>query len=176
MSDPKDLDAIHDVALVSGLDVEPVVAREKVIALFIKWNYPPDGPSYEEVISAALAREGRSAAADPESARRAWARHLASRRVVPEVRALPEIESLHKGGHLLHMARGPSYGYVARSFAAIYVLVLVFDGPFDELRAKGAIAHALPTIERLVLALPPVDPEPPMAGAVAMRRRRPRRR
>jgi len=33
---------------------------------------------------------------------------------------------------------------VARSFAAIYVLIVVFRGPFEELRAKHAVTHALP--------------------------------
>jgi hypothetical protein len=93
-------------------------------------------------------------------------------KAISAVRALPEMAMLHKGGHLHHTVNGPSIGYVARSFAAIYVLVLVFRGAFDELRAKRAVVNALPIIERLVLALPPLDPAPPIAGVVAFRRRR----
>ena len=64
---------------------------------------------------------------------------------------------------------------ITHSFAGIYLLVVVFDGGFDELRAERAILEALPRVERLVLALPPLDPSPSTgAGVIAMRR--PRRR
>jgi hypothetical protein len=44
---------------------------------------------------------------------------------------------------------------------------------FDELRAERATHEALPRIERLVAALPPLDPEPqPMGGVIAFRRQR----
>jgi hypothetical protein len=102
------------------------------------------------------------------------------------VRAHPSIPSLHKGGRLHAVVRdggaevregsGPSTArpsYVAQSFAGIYVLVLVYAEPFDELRAERAIVEALPRIERLVLALPSRDPPPaPIAGVVAFGRRR----
>lgn len=58
------------------------------------------------------------------------------------------------------MVQGESSGVLARGFANIYRLALAFDGPFSEIQADGALLHALPLIERLVLALPPVDPEP----------------
>ena len=96
-------------------------------------------------------------------------------RAIAIVRALPVLISLHKGGHLHHAERGDDFGFVARSFAGIYVLIVVFDAPFDELRVERAVQHALPTIERLVMALPPLDPTP-MAGAMAIRRGRGRRR
>lgn len=96
-----------------------------------------------------------------------------SERAVNEVRALPILAQLHRGAHLAHAERGETFGWIARSFAAIYVLVLVFDKAFDELRAERALRDGLPIVERLVLALPPFDPEPaPRAGVISFRRRR----
>jgi hypothetical protein len=101
---------------------------------------------------------------------------VASRRAVLAARALPELAALRKGKHVRSVARDAEVPFVAHSFASIYLLVVVYDRPFDELRAERAIVDSLPRIERLVLALPPLDPPPPFdtAGAVALRR--PRRR
>ncbi len=97
-------------------------------------------------------------------------------RAVELVRDLPAVTGLRKGGHLAHLVRDPGFGFVARSFASIYVLIVVFDGPFDPLRAEQAIEDGLPRIERLVLALPPLDPKPaPMASVISMRGRARRR-
>lgn len=98
--------------------------------------------------------------------------HLAplARQAIAQVRALPELAGLHRGGHLHHTSRQPELGVVARSFASIYVLVVVFDGLFDELAAERAIAPAMPLIERFVLSLPP--PDPASAGAAVRPRRR----
>lgn len=96
-----------------------------------------------------------------------------SERAVAEVRALAVVGALHRGAHLAQAVRQEDYGWIARSFAAIYVLLLVFDKAYDELRAERALRDGLPLIERLVLALPPMDPEPePMGGVVAIRMRR----
>ncbi len=95
----------------------------------------------------------------------------ASTRAVDAIRALPEIHALHRGGHLAQSFSEPGFGWLARSFAGIYVLILAFEGPFDELRAERAVAISLPAIERLVTSLPPLDPTP-VAGAAAIRRRR----
>jgi hypothetical protein len=95
-----------------------------------------------------------------------------SARAIREVRALPEIPALRRGRHLHHAVRDADFGYVAHAFAAIYLLVLVYDAPFDELRAERAVADALPRIERLVLALPPLDPTPePRANVISLRTR-----
>jgi hypothetical protein len=98
---------------------------------------------------------------------------VVSRRAVTAVRALPDLAALRKGKHVRHVARDEHVPYVAHSFASIYVLVAVYDGAFDELRAERAIIDSLPRIERLVLALPPLDPQP-FQGAGRMRK--PRRR
>jgi hypothetical protein len=96
-----------------------------------------------------------------------------TRRAIMTVRALPALDGLHKGRHLRHVEREGSF-LLALSFSGIYIMCLVFDGDFDELRAERAAADALPRIERLVLALPPLDPDPPqpMGGVVALRGRR----
>jgi hypothetical protein len=94
-------------------------------------------------------------------------------RAMREVRELPGVAALRRGRPLVHVVRDEAFGYVARSFAGIYLVVLVFDAPFDELRAERVLIEALPKVERLVLALPPIDPGPaPTANVIAFRRRR----
>lgn len=88
------------------------------------------------------------------------------------IRQLPSLDLLHKGKHLRHVSREGAY-YLVLSFSSIYLLCVVFDGEFDELRAERAAQESLPRIERLVLALPPLDPDPqPVGGVAALRRRR----
>jgi hypothetical protein len=101
---------------------------------------------------------------------------VASRRAVLAARALPDIAALRKGKHVRSVARDVEVPFVAHSFASIYLLVVVYDQAFDELRAERAIVDSLPRIERMVLALPPLDPPPPFEGAGAVALRRPRRR
>jgi hypothetical protein len=97
-----------------------------------------------------------------------------TRHAIAMIRALPSLAMLHKGRHLRHVSREGEY-YLVLSFSSIYLLCMVFDGDFDELRAERAAQESLPRIERLVLALPPLDPDPsPTGGVVALRR--PRRR
>ena len=97
-----------------------------------------------------------------------------TRRAIALIRALPQLDLLHKGRHVRHVSRDES-SYLVLSFSSIYLLCIVFDGEFDELRAERAAQESLPRIERLVLALPPLDPDPqPMGSVVALRR--PRRR
>ncbi|HXN30619.1 MAG TPA: hypothetical protein VN894_02110 [Polyangiaceae bacterium] len=110
--------------------------------------------------------EGAEGVAEPESAVA-----VASRRALEVVRALPELAALRKGKHVRHVERDGDALLIVHSFAGIYLLVLVFDAPPDELRAERGILEALPRIERLVLALPPLDPSP-HADVVAMRRSR----
>ncbi|MFN7700356.1 MAG: hypothetical protein ACK5U8_20850 [Deltaproteobacteria bacterium] len=61
---------------------------------------------------------------------------------------------------------------LARRFAGIYELVLVFSGPYSELHAEAAVLRALPLIERLVASLPPRDPVATGAKVAVLRRLR----
>jgi hypothetical protein len=104
-----------------------------------------------------------------------WEESETTRHAISAIRRLP-LDGLHKGRHLRHVEREKDF-FLALSFSGIYILCLVFEGEFDELRAERAASDALPRIERLVQALPPLDPDPPkpMGGVVALRSRRPRR-
>jgi hypothetical protein len=95
----------------------------------------------------------------------------ASRIAVHVVRTMNDGAASRKGKHVRQVERSGQAPFVAHSFAGIYLLVIVYDALFDELRAERAIVEALPRIERLVLALPPLDPPTKGAGVVSMRRR-----
>lgn len=69
----------------------------------------------------------------------------------------------------------PGFGYLARAFASLYRLMLVFDGDFSQLHAEAALIRALPRIERLVLALPPIDPSPGGGRVVSIRKHPPKK-
>lgn len=176
MADPHDADAIHDLVLLTGLEIEPVYAGESMSA-FLRHLDDEDGDTRTHAdVMASIAAEDR-AAREPlaRRAREEWARSILTRRAIAEVRELPETEALHKGAQLRSTVATGDFGYVARSFASIYIVIVVFGGPFDELLAKRALAHAMPTIERLVAALPPLDPPPRMGGVAALRAPRRRR-
>lgn len=112
-----------------------------------------------------LDRSGRGTAPPPPP-------RTAAERAIDRVRAEPVLPALARGLATLALHdRDGDPPLIARSFAQIYVLVLVFDAPFDDLRGERAIQGRLGLIERLVLALPPIDPTP-LAGARAVRRRR----
>jgi hypothetical protein len=92
-----------------------------------------------------------------------------TRHAIAIIRSLPSLGLLHKGKHLRHVSREGSY-FLVLSFSGIYLLCMVFDGDFDELRAERAAHESLPRIERLVQALPPLDPDPqPMGDVIALR-------
>jgi hypothetical protein len=99
----------------------------------------------------------------------------ASRSALEAVRAHVDMSALRKGKRVRHVEREGEAPFLAHSFAGIYLLTLVFAGEFDELRAERAVLEAMPRVERLVLALPPLDP-PPREGARAIAIRRPRKR
>jgi hypothetical protein len=75
-----------------------------------------------------------------------------------------ELKQAH--GHTVRLTLEQGVEALARPFAGLYVLVLLFREPLSEPIALGAILHAIGLIEKLVLALPPIDPEP---GAKVMR-------
>ncbi len=136
------------------------------------------GAAYPEGVVAQPPLASSPRMAEPpanDEGERSGGRVVPSRRAVQAVRALSELAALRKGKHVRHVERDGETLFVAHSFASIYILVLVYDAPFDELRTERAVLDSLPRIERLVLALPPLDPQPFQgAGAVAIRR--PRRR
>jgi hypothetical protein len=99
----------------------------------------------------------------------------ASRAALAAVRSMGALAALRKGRHLRHVERETAAPFLAHSFAGIYLLILVFDAAFDELRAERAVSESLSRVEQLVLALPPLDPSPG-AGAGAIAIHRPRRR
>jgi hypothetical protein len=98
-----------------------------------------------------------------------------SRRALRSIRGLIAASSLRKGKRVRHIERAGASPNLAHSFAGIYLAIVVFDAPFDELRAERAMVEALPRIERLVLALPPLDPSPRTGGGVVSIRRSRRR-
>jgi hypothetical protein len=69
-----------------------------------------------------------------------------------------ELKQAH--GHTVRLTLDEGVEALARPFAGLYVLALLFRDPLSEPIALGAVLHAVGLIERLVLALPPIDPEP----------------
>ncbi len=73
-----------------------------------------------------------------------------------------------------HAVHDDDLAYLARSFSGIYWLLLAFEvSQFSELHAEAAMIHALPWIERLVLSLPPIDPDGGGGRVLKLRRLRP---
>jgi hypothetical protein len=63
-------------------------------------------------------------------------------------------------GHVVRLTLADGAECLVRTFAGIYVLSLAFRGALSEPVAVGALLHAAEAVERLVLALPPIDPPP----------------
>jgi MshEN domain len=169
MADPTDLAGVHRAVLTTGLEVEPCLANERLIRFVLAWNHAGEKHPHGDVLGPLDPETMSQRETLAKNVCDRWARHFAIRRAIQVVRSMQEMSLLHKGGHLNRTITEPSFALIARSFAAIYVLVVVFPGPFDEIRAKHAISQALPIIEQLVLALPPRDPPPSISGAKAMR-------
>lgn len=83
---------------------------------------------------------------------------------VPEAILGSDSKKLEQGRRIDRSLVGPAEGHgYARSFAGIYLLLVRSAGPVDLDHWRAAIASALPSIERLTLALPP--PLGPGAGS-----------
>ncbi|WP_437284530.1 hypothetical protein [Sorangium sp. So ce406] len=121
------------------------------------------GPGERETIAGHLQKIRERGSRSPN----AWRRQVAIARAIDRVRGPAASEG---STHGRFVGQDEQVGVYARSFASIYRLVLAYPGPFSELQAEGAVQHALPHIERLVLALPPIDPRP---GAKIVRLHRP---
>jgi hypothetical protein len=78
---------------------------------------------------------------------------------------------LHRGDHARSVHHEAQYGFIARGLANIYQILVIFAGPYSELHVESAIVHALPTIEELLFALPPVDPPPSQGQVIRLRPR-----
>jgi hypothetical protein len=76
-------------------------------------------------------------------------------------------------GSLRQMVRDDGLHLFARGLGGVYALVLAFDEPFSEPRVEGSVRRALHHFERLIAALPPIEP-PPRGGARVLSLRRPR--
>jgi hypothetical protein len=67
------------------------------------------------------------------------------------------------------MPEGDDPGLASKGLLGLYVVALVFARPFSPLRVEGVLRRALPIIERNVLELPPLDPEPMEGRVVPLR-------
>ncbi len=140
-----------ETAVRAGVDFAALLEREptEVRALLEQRGVDPE-------IARFLAREAERIRQASRRSIAAWRHHLLTARAIAAVRR----EVGEPSAYLREAVREESFGYLARAFANIYRLLLVFEGPFSELHAEAALVHALPHIERLVLALPPVEPPP----------------
>ena len=92
-----------------------------------------------------------------------WRALVLSSKAIARLRHRPVPQAVHP--RVRRVEHGERFGFLAKPFASSYWLVAVFDQAFSELRVEGMVVRVLPRIERLVLALPPVDP-PPVKGRV----------
>jgi hypothetical protein len=81
-------------------------------------------------------------------------------RWVSELRSERTEELKSAYGHVVRLTLADGAECLARSFGGIYVLTLAFRGALSEPVAMGALIHAVEAVERLVLALPPIEPPP----------------
>ena len=101
-----------------------------------------------------------------------WARSLGARS--SESIRLREARAIAAARTMEHGAPPPEdLWMMVRPFANIYRLVLLFDAQPSALHVEAALLKMLPHIERLVLSLPPRDPETRGAKVTPLRRLRP---
>lgn len=122
-----------------------------------------------------------AAAPDPEAAgstavelaRRALqaAEHMqpgGAAKLVATIRALLSLDETFEAP--ARLPEGDEPGIASKGFGGLYRVALVFTRPFSPLRVEGVLRRALPIIERHVLELPPLDPEPKGGRVVPLRR------
>lgn len=150
--------AAEGVALASamGLDLAPFLAGESRDSL------PED---LLRVVS-----QIREAAKDHARTTPEWRHALRSFVAITALR-----ESVQREPHATRLVvHEPECALLARGFGGIYWMVLVFDrAGFSELHAEAAMIHASPWIEKLVTALPPIEPGPGRGQVARLRRLRP---
>src|SRR5690606_33167866 len=79
---------------------------------------------------------------------------------VGELRSSYAADLRSSRGHVIRLSVRSEHECLAKMFGGIYVVSLYFDGVLSEPVAVGALLHAAGRIEKLVLALPPVEPPP----------------
>lgn len=159
---PEDVDdarlAAEGAALASamGLDLAPHLAGESREAL------------PEELLR--VVSQVREAAKDHARSATEWRHALRSFVAITALR-----ESVHRDPNATRLVvHEPDCALLARGFGGIYWMVLVFErAGFSELHAEAAMIHASPWIEKLVTALPPIDPGPGRGQVARLRRLRP---
>ena len=149
------------------------LANERLIRFVLAWNHGPAKSGPTATSSSALDPDDdeRSARRSPRTLRDRWARHFATRTAIQLVRAMPEMTtSAQRRPPEPDRHRARLCAASLDRSPAIYVLVVVFPGPFDELRAKHAISQALPIIESARPGTAPSrSPSVHRRGAKAMR-------
>ena len=79
---------------------------------------------------------------------------------VGELRSSYAADLRSSRGHVIRLSVRSEHECLAKMFGGIYVVSLYFDGVLSEPVAVGALLHAAGRIEKLVMALPPVEPPP----------------
>lgn len=74
-------------------------------------------------------------------------------RVLEHVTSNVSLESVRRGERVRYVHAAGDLGYIAVSFARLYLLVLVYDGEFEATRPKVALKRSLPRIQSLMSAI-----------------------
>lgn len=171
---PEGFDDIHGAVRFTTLAGQAVLAGTDLPSLLGATGesandseLPPDVP---EVLAHAI-RTTRAQC--PDMTRDAWQLYGLAARAITEARGV-KYDAPVAGEPAPDMVQEAEFGWLARPFATIYRLLLVFRSPFSELATRGAVLRALPWIERLVRSLPPTDPGTAAGQVVRLRGRRPK--
>ncbi len=129
------------------------------------WASFLDGHGVADDLRGELLEYARNLSGRTHEDRQAYRREVLTARAIAAVR-----ERVEQGARSLRAShQGDDLGYFTRPFGGIYQLIVVFAGAFSELHAEAAALHALPLVERLVMALPPLEPPPPGGRVITLR-------